>query len=764
MAPVEARRISVTGVVQGVGFRPFVYQLAGLNGLNGWVRNTSGSVKMVVEGDPAGIERFVTALSAAPPPQAHIEAVTREDEPVHGFRQFEILDSLIEPGAYQLISPDLATCPACRQEIFTKSDRRYRYPFTNCTACGPRFTIIKAVPYDRERTTMREFSMCPACRKEYNNPADRRFHAQPNACPVCGPALTLTDCSGRIIETGDVIGCSAKLLKEGRILAVKGLGGFLLACDATSGESVSRLRKRKQRPAKPFAVMVKDLAEAGRLCSVSRQEAGLLSSPAAPIVLLRRRETASLSDRIAPGLNQLGVMLPYTPLHHLLMQETGLPLVMTSGNLSEEPIAADNDEALDRLGGIADYFILHNRPIFSRYDDSVVMAEQGGVQIIRRARGYAPYPVHLPFTARKILACGAELKHTFCLTRDNHAFVSQHLGDMENEETLTHFERTLGQYEEFFGARPDAIACDLHPDYLPTRWAEKEAEQRGLPLVRVQHHHAHIAACMAENGLREKVIGVALDGTGLGTDGRIWGCEFLVVDYRGFERKAHLEYLPLPGGSAAIHKPYRTAAGYLYTLLGSDALDLDLPCFSGVDEIEKELIKKQVNLSINTPLTSSCGRLFDAVSSLVGIRQQVEYEGQAAIELEAAAGDIVSDGVYPFQIENSGGLKIIRVKELLAAVISDYGKGLPAAAISALFHNTLARIITQLCSELSQETGLEKVALSGGVFQNRRLLRLVSIALKADGLTTLFHRHLPVNDGCISLGQAVVANFTDSPK
>jgi hydrogenase maturation protein HypF len=770
MSPIEARRISVTGVVQGVGFRPFIYQLARSSGLYGWVRNTSGNVTLIVEGESAGINRFLAALGASPPPQSHIEDIVQEDEPLHGYRQFEILDSLIDPGRYQLISPDLATCPACLKEIFDRSNRRYRYPFTNCTACGPRFTIITDIPYDRERTTMQEFRMCPACRTEYDDPSNRRFHAQPNACPVCGPALTLADAHGHFVETGDVIAHSARLLKEGHILAVKGLGGFLLACDAADSAGVDKLRTRKKRPAKPFAIMVKDLEAAGRMCYVNEQEASALGAPSAPIVLLKMKKDIPLSPLVAPGLDHLGVMLPYTPLHHLLLAESGLPLVMTSGNLSEEPIAGDNGEALDRLKGIADFFVLHNRPIYSRYDDSVVMVEAEAVRMVRRARGYAPYPVKLPFPAQQILACGAEMKNTFCLTRDNQAFVSQHIGDMENEETLEHFEETLKIYKNLFSLQPALIACDLHPDYLPSRWAEAEAARLQaasvravkiqLPLVRVQHHHAHIAACMAENGLREQVIGVALDGTGMGTDGRIWGSEFLVADYAGFSRKAHLEYLPLPGGEAAIHRPYRTAIGYLSALMGSGAVFADLPPFQAVDEIEMELIKKQVDLSLNTPLTSSCGRLFDAVSSILGIRQQAEYDGQAAAELEAAAGDDPSAGVYPFKVEISGGLKIIHIKEVLAAIVADFRRGLPPSAISAVFHNTLARIITRVCLDISLETGLKKVALSGGVFQNRRLLGAVTSGLKAEGLYPLFHLYLPANDGCISLGQAAVANFT----
>jgi hydrogenase maturation protein HypF len=755
----QARRISVKGVVQGVGFRPFVYQLALENGLAGWVRNTSGDVTIVVEGEKRNIDRFLVALRTNPPPQSHIESISENEEPSNRFKSFQILGSQIKPAEYQLISPDLATCDACRREIFDQSDRRYCYPFTNCTNCGPRFTIIEDIPYDRSRTTMRHFTMCPECQQEYDDPFDRRFHAQPNACPVCGPRLELVDSSGQTVSATDVVKCASQLLREGKILAVKGLGGFLLACNAASDEAIQRLRYRKKRPSKPFAVMLKDMEQVRQFCKVNSQEEDLLSSPASPIVLLKMKDRTGISDEVAPGLKHLGIMLPYTPLHHLIMNETGLPLVMTSGNLSEEPIAKDNEEALKRLAVIADYFILHNRDIYSRYDDSVVIVEQERTQIVRRARGYAPYPVHLPFQSKAILACGAELKNTACLTRDNHAFISQHIGDMENEETLEHFENTILQYQRLFRIHPEMIACDLHLDYLPTKWAETEASKNGLPLVRVQHHHAHIVSCMVENGLQEPVIGAAFDGTGFGPDGRIWGSEVMIAGYHGFQRKAHLEYLPLPGGSASILKPYRTAIGYIYYLMGANALRTDLPCFRGVDNLEVELIKKQVDGRLNTPLTSSCGRLFDAVSSLLGIRQQIEYEGQAAVELEVAADESLFGDIYPFSIETVDGVRIIRVKEMLSAIISDLQGRKPAAAIAARFHNTLADIIGKLCRQLSEETAIRQVVLSGGVFQNRRLLNQVAESLKNSGLTPVIHSQVPCNDGGISLGQAVIANF-----
>lgn len=759
MIALEAKRVKVRGVVQGVGFRPFVYQLARDHGLSGWVRNTSGDVTIVVEGDSAGIEQFLNRLKQAPPPQAHIESISVIDEPSNGYHLFEIRASLDEGQEYQLVSPDLATCPACQAEIFTPSNRRYRYPFTNCTNCGPRFTIIENIPYDRPRTTMRAFGMCPDCQKEYDDPGDRRFHAQPNACPVCGPHLEMADPAGKTITAVDVISRAAQLLKEGRILAIKGLGGFLLACDATSDKTVRLLRQRKRRPAKPLAIMVKNLPEARKYAWISEKEEELLSSPASPIVLLKRKIGTPLSPEIAPGLEYLGVMLPYTPMHHLLMQEAGLPLVMTSGNLSEEPIASDNAEAVKRLGGIADFFVRHNRDIYSRYDDSVITLMRGRPQMVRRARGYAPYPIHLPFRSRPLLACGPELKNTFCLTRDDHAFISQHIGDMENEETLEHFISTVGLYEKLFRIQPELLACDLHPDYLSTKWAESESAASALPLIPVQHHHAHIVSCLAENGVQEPVIGVAFDGTGYGTDGCLWGGEFIIADYQGFQRKAHLEYLPLPGGAAAIRKPRRIAAGYLYSLIGAEVLRLDLPCFKGMDEVELELIRQQIDSNLNTPRTSSCGRLFDAVSALLGLCRQVEYEGQAAVELEMAAAGAPDGGQYDLQIEIQDGVRTIKLKEMFSRMIADVRKGESKAAIAGLFHNTIARVAIQVCLELYQETGIRRVALSGGVFQNRRLFGQVYDGLRSKGLVPLVHHLVPCNDGGISLGQAVVANF-----
>ena len=783
---LKSASISVRGIVQGVGFRPFVYGLAVKHDLKGWVYNTSEDVKIEVEGEAEAVEQFERELEAKAPPLAHIEGVTIEYHPPLGYKNFEIRHSQAQEGKYQLISPDVATCQACLGELLNPEDRRYRYPFTNCTNCGPRFTIIEDMPYDRPKTTMRYFQMCPQCQAEYDNPLDRRFHAQPNACPKCGPQVELVDNQGNLITEENPIAAASQLLKEGKIVAIKGLGGFLLACDATNDTVVKTLRQRKKRFSKPFAIMVTDIDEAKRHCYVSAEEENLLTSPQSPIVLIRWREDSSVSREAAPNLQFLGIMLPHTPLHHILLRDTGLPLVMTSGNLSEEPIARDNDEALRRLSGIADYFLIYNRDIYSRYDDSVAIVERGTSQLIRRARSYAPYPIRLSFGAKQVLGCGAEEKNTFCLTKDNYAFLSQHIGDMENMETLEHFDSTISLYKRLFHIEPEIIAHDLHPDYLATKYA-RELGEFGIKLVPVQHHHAHIASCMADNGLASPVIGVAFDGTGMGADGNIWGGEFLVADYRNFRRAGHLEYLPLPGGAAAIKRPYRTAIGYILTLLGENALNAviaseakqsQLASIGQVTEVEVEVIKRQIERRINSPLSSSMGRLFDAVSALLGIRGEIDYEGQAAVELEMAAySSVIARSVpseargldeaisgnnesYPYCIVEDEGIRIVRLRDLLSAVIEDLHQGISKGMISVKFHNTVAQMINEMCHLIADETPMVSgVALSGGVFQNRLLLRKTVSLLESSRFQVFTHRQVPCNDGGISLGQAVIANF-----
>jgi len=760
----ELARISTRGIVQGVGFRPFVYQLATKYSLKGWVCNTSEDVKIEVQGESKDLKRFLSELQDNAPPLAHIESITVTYHPPADYTSFKIRHSIAEEGKYQLVSPDIATCPACLREIFSPEDRRYHYPFTNCTNCGPRFTIIEDVPYDRPKTTMRSFQMCPDCQAEYDNPLDRRFHAQPNACPKCGPRLELLDAKGNRVETSDAIAAASQLLRDGKILAIKGLGGFLLACDATSEKAVELLRQRKRRPFKPLAIMVADMEEAKRHCYISEAEEKMLTSPQSPIMLMWWKPESTVCQAVAPNLKYLGVMLPYTPLHHLLLREVGLPLVMTSGNISEEPIAKDNDEAIRRLSGIADYFLVHNRDIYARYDDSVTVIERGEVQLTRRARSYAPYPIHLPFTAKQVLGCGAEEKNTFCLTKDSYAFISQHIGDMKNLETLEHFQDTLALYKKLFRIEPEIIAYDLHPEYLSTKYAlELGSQFSHLKLVPVQHHHAHIVSCMADNKVDTQVIGVALDGTGYGSDGHIWGGEFLVADYRSFKRVGHLEYLPLPGGATAIKRPYRTAIGYLLKLLGEDSLTPKLAFLKQVDPVEIELIKRQIQTGLNSPLNSSLGRLFDAVSALLGVRGEIDYEGQAAVELEMAAYDDcdkVGNKGYPYSIIEHDGTNIIQLKELLSAIVKDLYQGAPKATISAKFHNTVAQMICEMCQLIAKKAGINQVAFSGGVFQNRLLLGKAAVLLESAGFSVLTHKQVPCNDGGISLGQAVIANFT----
>ncbi len=775
--------ISVRGIVQGVGFRPFVYGLAVKHNLKGWVYNTSEDVRIEVEGKAEAIRRFEQELETQAPPLAHIENIAVAYHRPVGYKDFEIRKSQAQRGKYQLVSPDVATCQACLEEVMDPEDRRYRYPFTNCTNCGPRFTIIEGMPYDRPKTTMRYFRMCPQCQAEYDDPLDRRFHAQPNACPKCGPQVQLVDNQGNVVNESDPIAAASQLLKEGKILAIKGLGGFLLACDATNDSTVRTLRRRKNRPSKPFAIMVATLDEAKKHCYVLPEEEKSLASPQSPIVLMIWKAGSSVSREVAPNLWFLGIMLPYTPLHHILLRDTGLPLVMTSGNLSEEPIARDNGEALRRLSGIADYFLIHNRDIYSSYDDSVAMVERCTSQLLRRARSYAPYPIRLPFKTRQVLGCGAEDKNTFCLTKDNYAFVSQHIGDMENMETLEHFDNTISLYKRLFHIEPEVVAHDLHPDYLSTKYAQ-ELAAAGMKLVPVQHHHAHVASCLADNGLEGPVIGVTFDGTGMGADGRIWGGEFLVADYRNFRRAGHLEYLPLPGGDAAVKRPYRTAIGYILALLGEDALDAvvatlnqvkgkqsQLASIGRITKVEKEVIKRQIERNINTPVTSSMGRLFDAISALLGLRGEIDYEAQAAVELEMAAySSVLASSVrdeaiggaqesYPYRIAEDKGIRIVRLKDLLSAIMDDLQQGTSRGTISVKFHNTVAQMINEMCGLIADETGISQVALSGGVFQNRLLLRKSVGLLEGSGLQVLTHRQVPCNDGGISLGQAVIANF-----
>ena len=754
--------IRVIGVVQGVGFRPFVYRLASEAHLAGWVRNTSEGVEIEIEGRSKDVGAFLTSLQSEAPPLARIhEIISFECAPRHE-RTFEIRDSIVDPDRGQLVCPDVSTCRDCLAELFDPANRRYRYPFTNCTNCGPRFTIITDMPYDRPFTTMNRFTMCPQCQAEYDDPANRRFHAQPNACPACGPRLALLNAAGDRMTIPDCLSEAVSALHAGATVAVKGLGGFLLACDATSREAVLRLRRRKGRPDKPFAVMVRDLCEARRHCFVTPREGELLTSPAAPIVLTRWRSDSTVCKEVAPHLLFLGLMLPYTPLHHLLLREYGGPLVMTSGNLSEEPIAASNEEAVARLGGIADLFVVHDRPIHSRYDDSVVMVAGDTLQMIRRARGYAPYPIPLPYDSPMVLAVGAQTKNTFCVTKDRNAFVSQHIGDLDSAETLDHFSSTIALYVQLFRIKPSIVAHDLHPDYLSTRYA-RDFAGHGIKTVAVQHHHAHIAACMAENGVAEPVIGVAFDGAGLGPDGSIWGGEFLICRYDSFERAAHLAPLPLVGGDAATLRPGRTAAGYLLHLFEDHGLDRAPAVTADMRPEERTVIAQQAKSGLNAPATSSMGRLFDAVAAIAGVCQRISYEGQAAVELEMQAHQYdlrARSCPYRFEVRREGGRYVIDPTPVLESILSDVSHSKPTPEIAATFHQSVAETTANVCARISAETGIRTVALSGGVFQNRLLLASCMQLLRQAGLMVLVHTELPANDGCISLGQAVVAAHT----
>ena len=750
---MQGLSVRVRGTVQGVGFRPFIYQLAERHGLTGWVRNTGGQVEIELDGDEQALAEFLGELRRESPPLARIEELLSEQRPAAGYAAFEIRRSH-EDGGWQAIPPDVATCDACLSELFDPRDRRYRYPFINCTHCGPRFTIIDGLPYDRSRTTMRHFPMCEACRREYENPRDRRFHAQPVACPACGPKIWM-HLPATPAPAVDPIDLCVSLLKAGDIIAVKGLGGFQLACDASNDDAVRRLRLRKRRYGKPFALMVPDVESARELCVISPAEAAVLRSPERPIVLAKRRAAARAASELAPGLDTLGLMLPYTPLHHLLLRGFEGPLVMTSGNVSEEPIAIGNLEALERLGEIADGFLLHDRDIYARYDDSVARVIDGAAVPIRRARGYAPAPIALPFeVGNEILACGAQQKSTFCALKGSNAFLSPHIGDLENLETLEHFQATLDLFQRLFRLKPRIIAHDLHPDYLSSRFARELPLDGGLR-IEVQHHHAHVVSAMVEHGLRDPVIGVAYDGTGYGEDAAVWGGEILIADWASFRRAAHLRYVPMLGGEGAIRKPYRMAAAHLWALGAERAAEFE-PFFAELPGGEREILRRQFEERWNAPLTSSCGRLFDAAAALIGIRREALYEGQPAIELEAAADPNVDRG-YPFELTLDEGRWIMDPGPALAALWREGRAGVPVSEIAAAFHNTVAAFTVDACRAIRAEHGLRQVVLSGGCFQNALLTARLADGLARAGFEVFTHHAVPPNDGGIALGQAVVA-------
>jgi hydrogenase maturation protein HypF len=750
---IVGRRLSVNGIVQGVGFRPFVFQRAQYYGLKGDVANTSSGVIIHVEGNKEKIQALIQDLTEEGPPLAHITEISTSNEPVRGYEQFTIRESKKESSRSTLISPDMAICDDCLRELFDPKDRRYHYPFINCTNCGPRYTIIDDIPYDRPKTSMKHFKMCLECQKEYDDPANRRFHAQPNACKICGPNVSLYDNRRTRVLAQDPIKRTADLLKKGYIVAIKGLGGFHLAADAENNDAVIRLRQRKHREEKPFALMSYDLDRVRRYAHIEPDEGVLLTSPQRPVVLLKKRDPNPLSHEISPRNKNFGAMLPYTPLHYLLLNHDFTALVMTSGNIREEPIAIDNDEAFERLGAIADYFLVHNRDIYLRSDDSIVRSVDEATRIIRRSRGYIPTPVFLKEEVPQVLACGAELKNTVCLTKGKNAFLSQHIGDLENLETYRFLELTVRHMKRILDIDPRLVAYDLHPDYLSTRYA---LEQKGIKKIAVQHHHAHIVSCMAENRLDGPVIGLSFDGTGYGTDGRIWGGEVLIVEAHRFTRAAHFAYLPMPGGAAAIKEPWRMAVSYLFNTFGKAFYDLDLPLFQGLEKEKIRVVLEMISKQVNSPQTSSLGRLFDGVAAILGIRKTVAYEGQAAMELEMAIRKETEES-YDYEWEQGKDSYQIPVHPIVRGVVMDMENGLPVSDISSKFHTTLIRLFSDLCAHLRKETGINRVALSGGVFQNATLLAGLRKALEDKGLQVYTHRLVPTNDGGISLGQAVAA-------
>jgi hydrogenase maturation protein HypF len=750
---VERRAIAVNGTVQGVGFRPFVYGLASRLSLGGFVRNQAGGVTIEVEGEAQPLDQFLSTLIHEAPPLARIDDLTWQPQFPVGEKQFRIESSDIDASGPVAISPDIATCEDCLAEMLDRTNRRYRYPFINCTNCGPRLTIVTGAPYDRVRTTMSGFAMCAACRAEYQNPADRRFHAQPTACAVCGPCLSVSDAAGNTIPCDDPLIYVAQALRSGQIAAIKGLGGYHLACDATNSAAVAKLRKGKHRDAKPFAVMAADIHVARSLCRVTGAAQSVLQSPGRPIVLMRKQNDLGISQDIAPGNPFSGVMLPYTPLHHLLMREVGVPLVMTSGNRCDEPIAIDEAAALEKLAGIADLFLNHNRPIHVRCDDSVTRIIGRRESPIRRSRGYAPCSIQLPVACPgTILAVGGQLKATFAFGDNRRAILSHHAGDLDHLEGFEAFKRDIALYEQLFSVTPAAIAHDLHPDYASTRYAIERNAANGVRRIPVQHHHAHMASCMAENGLNEPVIGVTFDGSGLGTDGAIWGGEFLVGDYHAFRRAAHLQYVGLPGGEKAIHEPWRMAAAHL--------LDANADCVAfekRIDPPSLRTIRTMLARRFNSPETSSVGRLFDAVASLIGLRDVVSYEGQAAMELEWLASSARREGSYLFDLHSDSPEMLIDVRPMIRSVAKDVNRGEKPARIARRFHSFLVETISDVCNEIRKESGIDAVVLSGGVFMNSLLSVEASERLEFDGFRVYRHQLVPPNDGGLSLGQIAVA-------
>lgn len=753
-------KIEVEGIVQGVGFRPFIYRLAAGLRLRGWVRNTPCGVLIEAEGSSEELLSFLRDIRDKAPPLAVITAMRRREIPPVGGEGFAILPSSDGASGVE-ISPDSDVCEECLAELFDPGNRRYRYPFINCTNCGPRYSIITGTPYDRPLTTMAGFTMCDACRAEYEDSADRRFHAQPTACPECGPRLALIDRGGKELE-GDAIETAVSLLREGKILAVKGTGGYHLAVDPCNDGAVRELRRRKERDEKPFALMAPSLSEIERHACCREMEKRLLMGHERPIVILPKREGSPISPLVAPANGYFGIMLPSTPLQHLLLRDNFTALVMTSGNISDEPILFRDAETFERLAGIADFFLTHDRAIHARSDDSVIRVFQGNPLFLRRSRGYAPRAITLPASQRSVLAVGGELKNAVCLTKGKRAFLSQHIGDLKNSATHRSLEETTEHLAKIIGIEPVVVAHDLHPDYLSTGFA---GELYRVPKIAVQHHHAHMASCMAENRLEGEVIGIIFDGAGFGLDGNIWGGEFLLGGYRSFQRRGHFRYVPMPGGDAAAREPFRMAISHIHDLCGEGVLDISLPCLAGVPARDKKLFVKMLAQGINAPLTSSCGRLFDAVAALIGLRSRNAYEGQAAIELEGVAERGKSDWNYPYAIRSEVGASVVDFRLTIGAILKDIAAGEPAPVMARRFHDTLAAAAADVCAKIRLDSGVERVVLSGGVFQNKMLTGRLHELLTAGGFQVFTHRLAPPNDGGLALGQAVIAGqaFPPSP-
>ncbi len=751
-------RIDVLGRVQGVGYRPFVYRLAKREGVSGWVMNTPAGVAMEAEGESETLERFVTALKSEAPPLAVVESVTEREVRPTGEDGFRLRRSSLRGRKEVLLPPDVATCAACFAEVFDPRDRRHLYPFTNCTDCGPRYTIAEDLPYDRSRTTMRGFSMCENCRREYDDPANRRFHAQPNACPVCGPKVWLVDARGRKVRCGDPIRRMQELLKAGEVVAIKGLGGFHLAVNAADEKAVARLRERKRRPFKPLALMVEDMATVERLCRPSAAEREALLSWRAPIVLVPKRSGAPVVDAVAPNVAEFGVMLPYTPLHHVLMRHRFGALVMTSGNRQDEPTIHEDDVALSDLAGVADHFLLHDRPITVQNDDSVMRLFGDSQVLIRRARGWVPEPVSLPVKGKSLLALGAEEKNTVCVTRGRDAFCSQHLGDMRNLRTFEAFERVIDHLRRLLQVSPTLVVHDMHPGYFTS----KHAVRMGMKTVAVQHHHAHVLACLAEHGLNRPVIGVCYDGVGYGADGTVWGAEFLLVDGVRYRREAKWSEILLAGGEAAIKQPWRTALALLYGVFGGRLRDADVPLFGVVSDSRITAVESMLRTGTACVSATSMGRLFDGAAALAGVCYENTYEGQAPCEFEALLSDLFDEPPpaserlphYHYGIDRRDGVFTVDVQNMMIGLVGDTASGRPRSEISLAFHETVARATAEVCHFLRERLGIETVVLTGGSFQNRFLTMRVRSFLEADGMTVLTHSLVPPNDAGISLGQA----------